>query len=311
MDYVLGVDGGATETTVLIVDLSGGVVVGARSGPSNYRSVGQKLARGNITKSVLRAVGKLDNSEKFTFRSACFGMAGNNIDTDEKIFKSIIFNDEIKPYLNTPKTFICNDTRIGLEAGSDNKNKMIIICGTGSNCFGMNEEGKEAKANGWDYILGDEGSGYEIGRKALKATMKAYDGRGDNTLLIKTILAELKLKNISQLIEWAYGRGNRKHKVATIAKVVCQTAENSDGVSIRILEEEAFEALLSIKSVAKRLNITNKNFDLVLAGGLFKCKKYFKDVLINKVMEEFPKANFKSLTKKPVEGAIKLAVMNI
>jgi len=61
------------------------------------------------------------------------------------------------------------DYVLGVDGGSDSKNGIMIICGTGSNCFGVNEEGKEAKVNGWDYILGDEGSGYEIGIKALGA----------------------------------------------------------------------------------------------------------------------------------------------
>jgi N-acetylglucosamine kinase-like BadF-type ATPase len=104
-------------------------------------------------------------------------LAGNESEEDTKIYKEIIFNDVIERYLDRNKIIICNDTRIGLAAESDSKNGIIIICGTGSNCFGINEEGKEAKVNGWYYILGDEGSGYEVGLKALKALMKAYDGR--------------------------------------------------------------------------------------------------------------------------------------
>jgi len=139
------------------------------------------------------------------------------------------------------------DTRIGLAAGSDSKNGVMIICGTGSNCFGVNEEGKEAKVNGWDYILGDEGSGYEVGTKALRALMKAYDGRGESTLLSKTILEDLNIKNVSELIRWAYGDPFFKDKIAAIAKTVCRTAEIGDKVSIKILKAE--EALVSVVTV--------------------------------------------------------------
>ncbi|MBA7602935.1 hypothetical protein ES703_10031 [subsurface metagenome] len=114
--------------------------------------------------------------------------------------QALIFDSKIKGYLDPASTIMCNDTRIGLAAGSDSKNGVMIICGTGSNCFGVNEEGKEAKVNGWDYILGDEGSGYEVGIKALRALMKAYDGRGESTLLSKTILEDLNIKNVSELM---------------------------------------------------------------------------------------------------------------
>ena len=113
---------------------------------------------------------------------------------------------------------IYNDTRIGLEAGSSSKNKIIVIAGTGSNCFGVNEEGKEAKANGWDYILADEGSGYKVSIKGLRAVMRDYDGRGEKTLLSKTILDELGFKNILDLSEWAYKKPFSKEKLGSLAK---------------------------------------------------------------------------------------------
>ena len=310
MEYILGVDGGAFKTLVRIADLSGKPLIETKAGSSNYKSIGPKLAKDNINKAILEAINKLNNSN-VTFRSACFGMAGNNTTRDKDNFKDIILNNEIKCYFNPSKTFIYNDTRIGLAAGSDNKNGIIIICGAGSNCFGINEHGKEAKANGWDYILSDEGSGYEIGRKALRAVMKAYDGRGDATLLTKTILNKLRLRNIPEFIEWAYGTGNRKDKIAALAKVVCDSAEKSDAVSIRILEEEVREVMDSIKVVAKKLELTDKDFDLVFVGSLFKCEKYFKNILIKKLKENFPKINFLPLIKKPVEGAVKLALMNM
>jgi len=84
----------------------------------------------------------------------CFGLAGNESEEDTKIYKEIIFNNVIERYLDRNKIIIGNDTRIGLAAGSDSKNVIMIICGTGSNCFGINEEGKEVKVNGWDFILG-------------------------------------------------------------------------------------------------------------------------------------------------------------
>ena len=206
---------------------------------------------------------------------------------------------------------MCNDTRIGLAAGSDSKNGVMIICGTGSNCFGVNEEGKEAKVNGWDYILGDEGSGYEVGTKALRALMKAYDGRGESTLLSKTILEDLNIKNVSELIRWAYKDSFSKDRIAAIAKTVCKTAEMGDKISKKILKEEADEAIISVKTVVDKLGLADKEFDLVFVGNVFKCEKYFKSVLMRKLKSKFTKINFKSLTKKPVEGAIKLALENL
>jgi len=311
LDYILGVDGGGTRTIVQVADLSGEVVAESESGSSNYKSVGIKIAKENINKAVFKVIDLLNNSKEFTFKNACFGLSGNDSCEDRDIYHKIIFDSKIKDYLNPASTIICNDTRIGLAAGSNSKNGIMIICGTGSNCYGINEEGKEAKVNGWDYILGDEGSGYAVGIKALRALMKAYDGRGESTLLFKTILEDLNIKNVSELIRWAYIDSFSKDKIAAIAKTVCRTAEMGDRISIKILEEEATEAVNSVTVVANKLNMADKKFDLVFVGNLFKCEKYFKSVLMKKLKSKFTQINFMPLTEKPVEGAIKLALGNL
>jgi len=308
LDYILGVDGGGTKTIVLVTDTKGNSIAESESGSSNYKSVGVEIAGENISKAILKTIEKIDSVEKFTFKSACFGLSGNDFSEDKKIYQKIIFNGMIKDYLNPSRTIICNDTRIGLAAGSDSKNGIVIMSGTGSNCYGVNEKGKEARVNGLDYILADEGSGYEIGLKALKALIRAYDGRGEDTLLLKTILEDLKIGSIEELVKWAHSGLFFKEKIAAIAKTVCRTAKMKDKVSIRILKEEAEEAFLSIETVAEKLKLEKKEFDLVFVGRVFKCEKYFKSVVIKNLKDKFPKINLIPLIRKPVEGAIKLAL---
>ncbi len=311
--YILGVDGGGSKTTAQIADTSGKKIAQAVSGSSSYKSVGMNKAIENLNTAVFNAMKNLNVSKNINFISSCFGFAGNNNTKgrDPEIYKKIVFNDKLSNYLNSKRTIICNDTRIGLEAGSSNKNKMILIAGTGSNCFGINEDGKQAIATGWDYILADEGSGYAAGLKALKAIMKDYDGRGKKTLLSKTILEELELKNILELTEWVYKVPYSKVKIGELAKTVCMTAEMGDEVSIDILNEEAEEAVISVITVANKLEFENKNFDLILVGGLFKCEKYFKNILMKKLKENFSKINFILLKRNPVEGAKKLAIKRL
>jgi len=311
LEYVLGVDGGATKTVVQIADLSGKVVSESEYYSSNFKSVGIKDAGENITKVILSTIKKIGHPEDFVFRCACFGMAGYDTLADGRVYHKMIFGSGIKKYLDPKNTLIYNDTRIGLAAGSNSKNSIIIICGTGSNCLGVNDKGKEVNVNGWDYILGDEGSGYEIGVKALKAVMRAYDGRGEKTLLSETIMEDLKIKTITKLVSWTYGSAFFKVRIAALAKTVCSTAEMGDEISIRILKEEAMEAINSISIVVQKLGLAKKEFDLVFVGNVFKCDKFFKSILMKEVKARFKKVNFKPLTEKPVQGAIKLALDNI
>lgn len=314
MALILGLDGGATKTITRVMDTDSKKILDSISGPTNYKTVGKKITADNISESVLELIEKIRhdlNDKEIYFEGACFGFSGCDLNDDIKAYREIIFDSKLRSYLNPAKTMICNDSKIGLMAGSNNKNGIILICGTGSNCYGINEEGMESYANGWEYILGDEGSGYAVAIKALRAVMKAFDGRGEKTKLTKMILGHLNLKSELGLFKWAYGGDVAKDYISSVARIVCQTAEDLDKKSIKILKEEAEEAVLSVSAVARRLNLKDKNFDLVLVGSLFKCKKYFKNIIIDSLQSKFKKINIKDLIKEPVTGAIKLAMENL
>jgi len=311
MRYILGVDGGGSKTTIQIAGLNGERLARVVCGSSSCKSVGRKKAVENLNAGIFKSINSLGNSKDISFISSCFGFAGNDEGEDLKIYREVVFNSELKCYLNPEKIIICNDTRIGLEAGSESKNRIIIIAGTGSNCLGTNEYGEEIRANGWDYLLGDEGSGYEVGHKALKAVVRSYDNRGDKTLLTRIILDRLKIEKVMDLTGWVYDSPFLKVKISALAKSVCSAAAMGDKISIKILSEEAEEALISIVTVAEKLGLRNREFDLVFVGGLFKCKEHFRDILIKRLKEKLPKVNLIPGLVEPVEGSIKMAIRNL
>jgi len=314
MSFILGLDGGATKTSAVVLDTNTGKTLESVSGSSNYLSVGIEMAKQNIIKAVFEVIEEIKKSkypEKVFFESSCFGFAGCDLESDINMYKEIIFNSGLSNFLDSNRTIICNDSKIGLAAGSNNKNKVMIICGTGSNCYGVNESGQEAGSNGWDYILGDEGSGYSIAIKALRAIMRAFDGRGDKTLLSDSVLEYLGFSSELELVNWVYKNTISKNDIASIASIVCSTASAGDQMSLKILKEECYEAILTVTTVIKKLKLENSNFDLVLVGSVFNCKKYFKEILVNSLESKFKKINIKNLVKKPAEGAITLALNNL
>lgn len=312
MDYILGVDGGGSRTTIQVANTHGKKIVQVISDSTSYKSIGGiDKAIENLNKGVFKAIKSLKKSSNIYFVSSCFGLAGYDTKKDFNDLKKIVLNEILKKYLNCNKIIIVNDNRLGLEVGNRSKNKIIIDAGSGSNCLGINEKGEKAKASGWEYILADEGSAYQAGLKALKAIMRAYDGRGNSTLLKDTILKELCLKDVPDLVKWIYEIPFPREKISYLAKTICHTAELGDKVSIKILTEEAEEAAISIRAVAHRLGFMDIAFDLVLAGGLFKCEKFFKNVLIKMLIKEYPKINIIPLKVNPVQGAVKLAIENL
>ncbi len=309
LKYILGVDGGGTKTVIRITDLGGSVVAEKIAGPSNYKKTGIYTAAENLAKGIFETLQEINEEPcGAIFKSSCFGLAGLDSKKDEKICREMILNSSVAPLLDKKKTLICNDSRIGLAAGTDKKNGIMIICGTGSNCFGISEDGREAKADGWDFILGDECSGYEVGLMALRAVMRSYDKRGKETILGQHILKKLNLEDIEDLIEWAYADTFFCEKIAALAQLVCDCANLGDNVSLKILANAANEAFNTIRTVAEQLGFKSKDFDIVFVGSLFKCEKYFKDILCSRLKKVFNGISFTKLNEKPVAGAIKIAL---
>lgn len=312
MDYLLGVDGGGTKTTIAVANLKGEIIIEKLINSINFKSVGVEGAKKNFVSGINSVIKELKNkNDEPFFKSSYFGLAGLNTSYDKVVYANIILNESITSYLNPQKSVLCNDTVIGLAAGSMNKNRVIIICGTGSNCYGVNGEGSEAKANGWDYLLADEGSGISMGFKVLHAIMRAYDGRGEETLLTKAIFEFLNINSIDELNRWAYDEPFTKDRFASLSLPLCSVAETGDKVAIKILKEEAEEVIISVSTVVKKLHMENRSFDLVFVGNNFKCIKYFKKIILKNLKKSFPYINYIPLTSKPVEGAIRLALQNL
>lgn len=311
MDYILGVDGGGTKTTAAIADTRGKILAEATSGGSAYISIGVEKAIKNLNQAIFAAMDKIDTSEDIFFKSSCFGSAALNVKKDYDVYGKIVRNKVLIKHLKPDKILVFNDSRVGLEAGSSAANKIIIIAGTGSNCFGINEDGDQEGCTGWDYILADEGSGIEVSIRALRAVIRAYDGRGEKTSLTEAILEDLRVEDEAGIVEWTYGSPFSKERLGRFASVVCRCAYDGDRISREILEDEAGESILSVITVAEKLGFEEKEFDLVFVGGLFKCEKYFKDIVMSGLKERFRGISFKPLVAKPVQGAVKLALNNL
>ena len=311
MEYLLGIDGGGTKTLAAAADMQGKILAEVQFGSTNFKGVGFDRARTNYIEGVfllISEIKKVLGDEKPFFKYVCIGLAGLDTSNDAKKYNELIFNGEVKPVMDFKNAMMVNDTIVGLAAGSMKENRVIIIGGTGSNCYGINSEGKQAKANGWDYLLGDEGSGFSMGVHTLRAMMRAYDGRGPQTLLVEKVFEYLKIKDFDELNKWTYGIPFTKDRFASLSLILCNAAEMGDAVAISILKKEAAEIILSIKTVVRKLELQDKDFDLVFVGKNFRCTKYFTEVIMEDLKKDFPLINFLPLTSRPVEGAIRLAL---
>ncbi|WP_434796423.1 N-acetylglucosamine kinase [Terrisporobacter vanillatitrophus] len=169
MNYIVSVDGGGTKTQLTISDLSGNILGNNKTGSSNYKSVGIDVAYENLNMG-LEEIYKDLNINKENIRMAVFGISGCDSQDDYEIILNIIK----KTGLKEEQIYLYNDGVLAFYAQADEPG-LVIISGTGSIVLGINSYGRILRSGGWGYNFSDLGSGYEIGRKALRETVMVVE----------------------------------------------------------------------------------------------------------------------------------------
>src|SRR5205823_6914310 len=168
--------------------------------------------------------------------------------------------------------------------------------------------GEAARAGGWGHMVGDEGSGYWIGREALTAVMRAGDGRGPATGLTDDILTYFQVRDVSHLPRIVYDREVPRVSVAEVGPIVQRATELGDAVATRILERAADELVLGAQSVATRLEMRGDEFAFYLAGGVFRVVPWLAHELPDRLLEIAPRCQVQLLEAEPAAGAVWLAL---
>ena len=297
--YIVGIDGGGTRTVGILTTKTGQCLAQVQSGPSNYHVVGEAK-----TQAVLESViGELCEKAEILSVSAihfCLGMAGLGRAEDRKVVGRIC--DELG--ISKNRRILTHDAHIALVGGTEKQQGVIVISGTGAIVYGINANGDEARASGWGYLLGDEGSGYDIAIKGLRAVARAADGRGNPTELTNRILHRLERSEPSELIRWTHAAS--RDKIAQLAEVIFDTAQTADAVATEIVDEAADELVCAAESVIKQLEFIGP-FDIVLSGGNLIYQPMFSDKLRHRLARIQPKASVLLPKHEPAYGAVLLA----
>ncbi len=258
-EHVLGVDGGASGTRCVIARASGELLGRGTGGPSNPITVGVEAAANAIIKAVDGAV---EGCGVGRFGVACMGIAGAMRPPVLGALRSRLET------LDVERLEITSDAVIALAGATGCRHGVVVIAGTGSVAYGENEVGDMAKAGGWGWRLGDEGSGNYIGSRALIAAVRYHDGRGPPTILTEKVRTVLGLTDMSELIDRVYLGGMGVEDVSALAVLVGEAAEEGDWEASRILEDAGAELGAAALTVARKLGLSG-DFIVAPTGGAF------------------------------------------
>ncbi len=303
MSFVIGVDGGGTKTLALVSDLKGHILGFGHSGPSNYHIVGIENAKKSIREAVERALVDSGYDPRSKARVACYGLAGLDSPRDFQI---------VHPHLEAlglaEKVVMAHDSHIALMGATAGKPGVIVIAGTGSVAAGIDEKGRYVRSGGWGPVIGDEGSAYFIGREAIVAALRYYDGRGPETRLLEAIKAELGLKAVEDIIGVIYGRTIAFSRIASIAPLVSRLAKEGDKIAADILVRAGKELATLAVAIIRRLRFEDREFPLAIIGGAFKAGPLLVETFRKEVLKAAPKAQISKPRLPPVVGAVLIAL---
>lgn len=296
MDFIVGVDGGGTKTVALLGDLDGNVLARGISGPSNANAVGFDAACSALESAINSACTDYPGE----MRALCLGLAGAGRKDDTERFQ----NWAAQKFPNAALQVV-SDAEMLLIAAAPDGPALALICGTGSIAYGRTLMGELIRAGGWGYLFGDEGSGFAIGSAALRAVMQAHDGRGSKTLLSGLVLERYSLRTPPELIHTIYSAESPRLKIASLAALVEQAAEQSDSVAIAILKESAAELARTIAAVYPKLGTSA--VPLVIAGGTMLHGMYLKKAFHQSCKTQGLEFTTIHHMAEPAEGALQLA----
>ena len=290
----LGIECGGTRTIALLADASGRLRQRLEAGPANWRLLGAD----GLHRLLLQLARQLPKPT-----SIAIGMAGVRGDDDRAKVRAVA----AKVWPDVP-IHTCHDLETALWAAGGSPEKMprvIALSGTGSCCYGRSPAGATVKIGGWGHILGDKGSGYEIGLRALKAVVFYLDRDGEWTELGQRILRATQLNDPEQLIAWV--QTATKDQIAALAVEVFAAVQNRDAIARDILEGAAGVLAKDAVACAKRLTTKVGPVEFVFAGSVLQKQPKFAAQVRRAIKERWPEVKFTKLTRETAWGAVELA----
>ncbi|WP_017436148.1 N-acetylglucosamine kinase [Saccharococcus caldoxylosilyticus] len=305
---LLAVDGGGTKTIAVIANYKGEILGKGNGGASNYQVVGRDIALQSIQMAVQEALKSINQSllsYPLHFKKAIFALAGIDTKKDEIIVNDIVQEAISSLSIEVNHMVIENDCLAALLGVTPKTPGALLISGTGSIVYAHNGKGKIVRVGGWGHRVGDEGSGYWIGKEAIRSVLKMYDGREKNTILAQLLLQHFQFNSLEDLYNWVYSEHYSVDDVAALTMVVEQGLNQGDEVSQKILDQASYELeKLLLVAISHVIEETDNNFSLILQGGVLQNNSYIRNKILKSLKRRYPNFNLLSTHREPIYNII-------
>ncbi|MCX6639051.1 MAG: hypothetical protein NTW14_01035 [bacterium] len=257
--YLIGIDGGGSHSRAILVDDQIKLIAQTEGKGLNPLTVGWEKFGQNITELLEPLRKTLQPPHELLIGAGLAGVGNEPVRQRTEA--------EIVSLSGASRVLVISDALAALWGAFQGGPGLLLIAGTGSICLGMNRQGQVERTGGFGRLLGDEGSGYWIAIKAIKAALRSADGRGGSERLRKLTCEEFGLNDIREIIPLANSGSLTPDRIAAFTEKILPLIREDETAKKIVSDAADFLAEL-VKSTTGKLNMDNAK--LALWGGLWK-----------------------------------------
>jgi glucosamine kinase len=263
--YFAGADGGGTKTTVALADEHGRVLA-RTEGPAGLVDPRDPEAAARVVAGLVHEA-RAEAGMNHLPAALVAGLAGVGNPAERERVRAALEALEAAELVR-----VVGDGEVALEGALGGGAGVLLVAGTGSIAYGRAEDGRVERCGGWGMVVGDEGSGYALGRSGLAAALRAADGRGPATSLLEEMVRATRVADPRGIPPWA-GRAD-KREIAALSRTVLSAAEAGDAVALAVARGEARELGQHARALADRLGPWSGAVAVVFHGGVLRSPFY-------------------------------------
>ena len=270
--YYLTADGGGTKLIVILYDENFRVLSEGRAGGTNenFRS------RADIRADMAKAIGECLGGSRVAIEAADALIVGP-VD---------VFEEELRKCAEVGIFHRMHEGEAALLAGTGERYGLLALAGTGASCFLLQPDLRTG-VGGWGSVLGDEGGGYDVGVRTLRAAIYAEDGRGEDTRILPLLKEEWHLKELWDMVRPIYHSPDQRRLVASASYITAKAAAEGDPVALGIYRDAGREIFRATDAVLKRLK-TPFTGSVVTSGGVWKGHPVMREEYDKLLAEHWP-----------------------
>jgi glucosamine kinase len=262
MQHVIGIDAGGTATRAVLLNENGRCLGYGRAGAGNPTSAGADLAMSNQVAATLAAIGQSAIAPDLVMLTLAGGLGLQTGPMVSEALAAAGVHADVQ---------VAGDVMSAYFSATAVPTGYLVLSGTGAISARVVDGVLDGLADGIGWLLGDEGSGFWIGHRVVRAAAADIEGRGPATTLTDLVLAQVddestpdedvRRPEIWKVMRRAYGR--RPVECAEFAPLAFRAAAEGDAIATGILEGALQGLLTSCGSL-----IADDDRPIVLAGGL-------------------------------------------